>query len=197
MMIIGRKILFSARLWLFCTMALTAQAEETKNWLALDPEKSAGTLAACTLVTPHKIMDDSQGQTEVWLEINPKALTIKTRSDIDTAFNDVGIRVDEKEVILFDEVSNKTNVMFSNAVGPITEEFIRGLNVQVQLRFWPTWPSAGPRTADFSLIGFTKALDDLTGCGTKPQAADENGGQPEKMGGKQSREGNDETGDKI
>jgi hypothetical protein len=171
---------FNARLVLFGALAVAAQAAAAENWSGLDPEKSADPLAACTLVTPHQSMDDSQGQTEVWLEINPKALTVKTKSDIDTAFNDIALKVDDKQPIAFDEVDNKTNVVFSKAIDAITGQFITGLNVRVQLRFWPTWPSTGLKTVDFSLIGFTKAHEGLAGCGTMPP-----------------KEGQNETGNKI
>ena len=32
------------------------------------------------------------------------------------------------------------------------------------LRFWPEWPATGTHSATFSLIGFTKAYGELSGC---------------------------------
>jgi hypothetical protein len=34
----------------------------------------------------------------------------------------------------------------------------------VRLRFWPTWPATGTHSATFSLIGFTRAYEQLAGC---------------------------------
>jgi hypothetical protein len=39
--------------------------------------------------------------------------------------------------------------------------------VQVQLRFWPTWPKTGTHSATFSLIGFTRTHAGLAECRTR------------------------------
>lgn len=127
---------------------------EENNW-QLDEQ------ANCTLVTPKKIMNDGQGETEVWLELNKSSLLIKTKSDIDAEYKDIGIQVDDKAVIPFDSVENTTNALFTQSLNKVIEQFIAGKTTNVQLRFWPTWPTTGIKSQQFSLIGFTRAYENL------------------------------------
>lgn len=190
----------TVRLALLGLLSLGAQAAASDNWSAAKTE-GADRPAACTLVSAHQQMDDTQGQTAVWLEISPTALTVKTGSDIDAEFKDLTIQVDDKDAIPSDALDGKTNVVFSKAADAITQQFIQGVKVRVRLRFWPTWPSQGVRTADFSLIGFTQAYQGLEGCAKQPATpteTDNKAGQdnPKPQEG-QPKEVKDETGDKI
>ncbi len=40
-------------------------------------------------------------------------------------------------------------------------EFKAGLKAQVTLRFWPTWPETGTHSIVVSLLGFTRAWDEM------------------------------------
>lgn len=131
----------------------TTVAEEA-HWLVDEKE-------SCKLITPKKIMNDGQGDTQVWLEITKDSLLIKTKSDIDTEYKDIGIKVDEKDVIPFDSVENTTNALFNQSLDNVIAQFIAGQTANIQLRFWPTWPTTGIKSQSFSLIGFTRAYDSL------------------------------------
>jgi hypothetical protein len=67
-------------------------------------------------------------------------------------------------MILVDSVVRDTNVVFETGALTLVEQFIAGSNATLQLRFWPTWPSTGPKTVEFSLIGFTKAHNQMKEC---------------------------------
>ena len=129
------------------------------NWRqATLEEKESQTLNPCLLLSPKVMINDGQGDTRIWLEMTNKALVLKTKSDIDTAFNDIGIYVDDHALIPLDRVDNAVDVLFEKNIVEITQQFIQGQNVNLQLRFWPTWPSKGVQTAKFSLHRFYKSL---------------------------------------
>ena len=118
----------------------------------------------CYMYTPTKSMDDGQGETSVMLRLDAQTLHVSTRSNIDAEFHDLGISVDDKEMIMADSVVKETDVVFEKDLSVLVEQFIAGRNARLQLRFWPTWPTTGPKTVDFSLIGFTKAHNAMKGC---------------------------------
>jgi len=148
---ITRYLLFLLMIFIITKVTIA----EENNW-QLDEQ------ANCTLVTPKKIMDDGQGETAVWLELNKSSLLIKTKSDIDAEYKDIGIQIDDKAVIPFDSVENTTNALFTQSLDKVIEQFIAGKMANVQLRFWPTWPTTGIKSQSFSLIGFTRAYKSLT-----------------------------------
>lgn len=199
---------FTVPLALLSLLSLGANAAASDNWSAAKTDGGTDRQAACTLVSAHQQMDDTQGQTAVWLEISPTALTVKTGSDIDAEFKDLTLQVDDQDAIPSDALDGNTNVVFSKAADTITQQFIQGVKVRVRLRFWPTWPSQGLRTVDFSLIGFTQAYQGLEGCAKQPatppepdtkaeqsnKAGQDNPPQPQEG---QPKEVKDETGDKI
>ncbi|MFZ1389913.1 MAG: hypothetical protein WBP46_19340 [Thiolinea sp.] len=142
---------------------------EDITWTVADKESEG-----CKLITPKISMDDSQGETKIWLELAKQQLLIKTESELDNAYNDLAIQVDDKESIKSSEIVDKKNLVFKESIKEIIPEFIEGRKVVVNLRFWPTWPSVGIKTISFSLIGFTKAYNELNSCKkdeavTKPQ----------------------------
>ncbi len=127
------------------------------NWRVSDS-------SPCFLFTPVKSIDDGQGQTPVALRLDTNALHVTTNSNIDAEFGDLGISVDGKDMIMIDSVVRETNVVFESEVATLVDQFIAGRNAKLQLRFWPTWPSTGPKTVEFSLMGFTKAHTQMKEC---------------------------------
>ena len=66
-----------------------------------------------------------------------------------------------------DEVVDERTAVFSTRYGELIEDFRRGLRARAQLRFWPTWPKTGTHAVTFGLIGFTRAHEQLPGCGAR------------------------------
>ena len=141
----------------------TLAVEEAENWQRPTvAETESKTLDPCLLLSPKIVIDDGQGETRIWLEMTNKMLVLKTKSDIDTAFNDIGLQIDDKDFIPLDRINNDVDILFEKSIAEIIQQFIHGQNVKLQLRFWPTWPSKGIQTAEFSLLGFTKAYKSLS-----------------------------------
>jgi hypothetical protein len=89
---------------------------------------------------------------------------IVSESTFDAGSGDIGIQVDQKPLVKMDKLQGEKTVVFEGAAAAaLIPEFKLGLKARAQLRFWPTWPVTGPHDAEFSLIGFTKTYDEMTG----------------------------------
>lgn len=143
----------------FSIFTKLAYADDAVNWLLFE-----GDASGCRMQSVKKTMDDGQGETKVWLEFDSKQMIIKTQSEIDSAYNDLSIKVDDKSEIKSTQIVDKNNLVFQSDIKTITEEFIKGKIVKVNLRFWPTWPTTGLKTTEFSLKGFTKVYRSLKPC---------------------------------
>ena len=51
--------------------------------------------------------------------------------------------------------------MYKRQAPLLIDQFKAGLKARVQLRFWPTWPETGTHSVEVSLIGFTKAWEEM------------------------------------
>jgi hypothetical protein len=118
----------------------------------------------CTLVTEEIKLFDGYQDTRLRLSVANGELRVKTESNIDIGFNDVGLSVDGKEFIAADGVADEKQVLFKSSADAVIEQFIRGHSVTVYLRFWPSYPATQRYQARFSLIGFTRAYNDYKVC---------------------------------
>lgn len=76
---------------------------------------------------------------------------------------EVGVQVDKNAFVKMDKLAGDKTVLFDAATNALlVQQFKAGLRARVQLRFWPTWPVTGSHDAEFSLIGFTKAYEEMT-----------------------------------
>ena len=126
---------------------------------------STGLSGQCALVSPVLKINDGQGETKIQLKLNKEQLLVTTDSNIDNTMKDIGLKVDDKVFIYITEVIDTTHVVFGkDRIDEIISQFVPGRRVLIHLRFWPTWPATGVKTAEFSLIGFTKTLKALSQC---------------------------------
>ncbi len=60
-------------------------------------------------------------------------------------------------------------LVFDQNLPELIRQLREGRQATVYLRFWPTWPATQLFPVNFSLIGFSKALDALNqGCRPSP-----------------------------
>jgi hypothetical protein len=144
--------------------AKIATPEAPENWIArriFDPFHNE---TRCVVETPKQKITDGRQDTTIYLRVDGKSLLVLTESNVDLNHPDVGIRVDDGALIKPDKAYLDQNVLFESSAASIISQFKAGLKVDVALRYWPTWPSTGLKTATFSLIGFTRAFARLPGC---------------------------------
>jgi hypothetical protein len=110
------------------------------------------------------INDGYQKVTTQLIVTADNVVQIVSVSTFDGGSGDIGIEVDKNAFVKFDKIIADKTVVFD---GPVTAtliaQFKAGLRARAQLRFWPTWPVTGTHDAEFSLIGFTKAYEEMVG----------------------------------
>ena len=143
-----------------CTAPHDARAE----WTAGD---AAPGLTGCVLETDEVSLFDGYQDTRLRLSIADGAMRVKTESNIDFSFSDVGLAVDGKDFVPADAVVDEKHVLFSSNTEAVLEQFIRGHTVTVYLRFWPSYPATQRFEARFSLVGFTRAYNNYKACNSK------------------------------
>ncbi len=146
-------------------VAVLASHVASANWTAkvdYDPVKDE---SHCVVESPVQTIDDGYQDTEVFLRLDSTTLMVMTRSNVDADNPDAGVRVDKHELIKPDSVYLEQNVVFEKDISNIIEQFKEGRRATFTLKFWPTYPDTGAKTATFSLIGFTKAYAKLPDCG--------------------------------
>ena len=142
-----------------CFMSATALAE----WSV---DKTAG----CALDTGETRIFDGYQDTTLELSVTETGLLVRTESNIDMGFADVGLAVDGGEFVPADTVVDERHVLFSKHSDAILEQFVRGRSVKLYLRFWPSYPATQRYEASFSLIGFTRTFNDYKQCRDNPPA---------------------------
>ena len=115
----------------------------------------------CMLHSETQTIPDGYGETPVSLVFNGEALLVVMESHIDTGFADLELLVDEQASIKTTKVAKQIIVIFDNDLAALIDQFKKGHETTVYLRFWPTWPATQRFPAKFSLKGFTKAYNDF------------------------------------
>lgn len=153
-----------AKLFLVAVAVLAIQ-DASADWMAkaaYDPVKDE---SHCVVESPVQTIDDGYQDTEVFLRLDSTTLMVMTRSNIDTDDPDIGVRVDKYELIGPDRVYLEQNIVFEKEISKIVQQFKEGRRATFTLKFWPSYPDTGTKTATFSLLGFTDAYADMPNCG--------------------------------
>jgi len=118
----------------------------------------------CRLESDKAALNDGYQQTSAQLLVTAIEVRVVSESTFDGSAGDLLIEVDRNEPVKADGLSGEKTVIFKNA-SSLIPQFKAGLKARVQLRFWPSWPETGSHSATVSLIGFTKAWDEMQdGC---------------------------------
>ncbi len=134
---------------------------------AAPAEKDAWTLTkvqggGCRLDSVKASLSDGYQTTSAQVRVTPSEIRVVSESTFDESKGDLKIQVDKNEAVKADGLDGAKVVVFKGpAVGPLIGQFKAGLKAQVTLRFWPTWPETGTHPVVVSLLGFTKAWDEM------------------------------------
>ena len=151
---------------MFAALCITPHATRAA-WFSDDKEPG---ITGCILETEDISLFDGYQETRLRLSVADGKLLVKTESNIDLSFSDVGLAVDGKNFIPADGVTDEKHVLFVSDTDAMFEQFIRGRTVTVHLRFWPTYPATQSYKARFSLMGFTRAYNNYKECLNKTQS---------------------------
>jgi hypothetical protein len=109
------------------------------------------------------INDGYQKVTAQILVTANNVVQVVSESVFDGGSGDIGVQVDKDAFVKSDKLATEKMVVFETGAAILIPQFKAGLRARAQLRFWPTWPVTGTHDADFSLIGFTKAYEEMAG----------------------------------
>ncbi|HSP18952.1 MAG TPA: hypothetical protein VLQ79_05535 [Myxococcaceae bacterium] len=132
-----------------------------------EKEKDAWTLtkvegAGCRLSSDKTSLSDGYQTTGVQVRVTASEVRVVSESTFDGSKGDLSIQVDKNEAVKADGLEGEKVVVFKGpAAASLVAQFKAGLKAQVQLRFWPTWPETGTHSVVLSLIGFTRAWDEM------------------------------------
>ena len=133
---------------------------------ATEKEKDAWTVTkvqggGCRLDSDKTSVSDGYQTTSVQVRVTPNEVRVVSESTFDEGKGDLLIEVDKNEAVKADGLDGAKTVVFKTGAGSLINQFKAGLKGRVQLRFWPTWPETGTHSVVVSLIGFTKAWDEM------------------------------------
>jgi hypothetical protein len=122
----------------------------------------------CRLESAVATISDGYIETPVRLELRDDAFFVVTESNLDLGDPGLGLRIDRDPVVPVAEPVGKTGARLAGDPDELVPRMIRGQQAELLLKFWPTWPETGVKTAPFSLIGFTKVYRQLEDCAAEP-----------------------------
>jgi len=118
----------------------------------------------CMILSEKMFIRDPQGITNLQFIITKNYLYIKTDSNIDSSYQNIGLRVDNSKTIRFDKVIKRNSVRFNNFKKRHSTLLNNGRKVRVTLGFWPTWPKTRTRSTAISLSGYNAAESKFNHC---------------------------------
>jgi hypothetical protein len=138
-----------------------AAAEE---WAVKSVARTDGPGTRCVVESTRESLSDGYQTTTAYVTVDTRSVVVTTGSNLDASFSDIGLVVDQDQLVPLDSLAGKKTALFDTKHDRLVERFKAGARLRVQLRFWPEWPATGTHSATFSLIGFTKAYGALAGC---------------------------------
>ncbi|HPF60137.1 MAG TPA: hypothetical protein P5149_14575 [Candidatus Competibacteraceae bacterium] len=164
-----RNLIVQPRYWLVIAAGLSglamAPAWANPAWTAVIRPDPVTRQSRCLLVSETLITPDGYDSTPVFLALDGMSLRIVTESELDVSFNDLRLDVDIEPPVYSNKLIQKTILVFDHDIPKLIEQFRKGKQTTVHLRFWPTWPATQSFPVQFNLIGFSKAHDSFThGC---------------------------------
>jgi len=140
-----------------CLVGTTVRADAS-NWSRQLRNSPIDGENDCVLTSKTKSLFDGYQNTRVHLELDAKGLEVISDSNLDFGGKlPLGVTVDGGDFFPADGLDGETRLRFSHDFDLLVQDFIKGIDARLRLRFWPTWPATGDKTIDFSLMGFAKA----------------------------------------
>ena len=143
-------------------MLLTAAtAPASAEWTVKPAEGPGG---RCILESSRYSLPDGYQQTSVFFAVTPKSVALISAAPLDAGSSDIGLKVDKEAFLRMDRLEGTKTALFDASYEQVVAQFKAGTQARVQLRFWPTWPATGTHSTTVSLIGFTRAYEEFSGC---------------------------------
>ena len=132
-----------------------------ENWVLKREKEHAG---QCALFYQEQMMNDGQGKTPVHLVIGNRSILFKTRSNIDLAYQQTGIALDQQAQLPIESIHKDTAIVYEKSYPDIVEAMKSAQQLTLTLGFWPTWPVTQTHNLGFDISDFSLAFDALKLC---------------------------------
>jgi len=148
---------------ILCPVLLGLAPPEPPSAWRLTKTNEGGTVK-CRMESEKAPVNDGYQNVSARILVTPDGVVqIVSESTFDAGSGDIGIQVDTRPLVKMDKLQGEKTVVFTEAAPTLIPQFKAGLRARAQLRFWPTWPVTGTHDAEFSLIGFTKTYEEMSG----------------------------------
>jgi hypothetical protein len=155
---VGRALGFASSLLL---LGAAPAPEPVSTWHV--QRVTEGGTVKCRIESEKAPVNDGYQKVTAQIIVTPNnVVQIVSESNFDGGSGDIGVQVDKNVFVKFDKVIGDKVAVFETSAPILIPQFKAGLRARAQLRYWPTWPVTGTHDADFSLIGFTKAYEEMT-----------------------------------
>jgi len=134
------------------------------DWVVKTVPRTGGPGTQCVAESVRVELSDGYQTTTAYLTVDRQSVTVTSVSSLDGGNRDIGVVVDQGNLIQMDRLAGPKSAVFATTYAQLISQFRAGREARVQLRFWPEWPATGVHSATFSLIGFTKAYGEMSGC---------------------------------
>jgi hypothetical protein len=158
-----KSIWMVGRTLLLAPLLLAAAPPEPVSTWRMQSVPEGGTVKCRIESEKVQVNDGYQKVTAQIVVTDANVVRIVSESTFDGSAGDIGVQVDKNAFVKMDKLGGDKTVLFEASATTLIPQFKAGLRARAQLRFWPSWPVTGTHDAEFSLIGFTKAYEEMTG----------------------------------
>ncbi len=145
-------------------LPFAAHADSIDNWKVIFSEGPASRKKTCLMTSKTLTMQDGQTGTPVYLIYNGNIFFAKTHSNIDISYSGTGLKIDGHTQHPISVLYRKTNAAFTSHPLKIRNEFITGLDAELTLGFWPSWPKTSSFSVHFDLREFSNTYKRFLNC---------------------------------
>ena len=150
---------------------LTPQTSEEKfpmsfggNWFLNKSPDLSSSKNECFITSKIIKLFDGYTDTKFFLRIFSTEIQIKTDSNIDLSYPEVGIHVDTQVAHQIMHLTTTNTATVNEHYRELINQLLNGQQVTIKLGFWPTWPITKTRSIQYDLEGFNSAYQMLQTC---------------------------------
>lgn len=133
---------------------------EFGNWVIAE---SRNTQDQCVLRTKAQKLEDGAGGTPIYLEINGKQLSVRTKSDIDLSYPGSALVIGSSGYT-FEGINKDTDAFIEAKLNQAINDLKLNEAADITLGFWPTWPRTTTHTTTIDISNAELALKGLAHC---------------------------------
>jgi len=118
----------------------------------------------CALSYRKVVMEDGQGETPVFVIITHDEVLFKTKSNIDVAYKQTGLTIDDLPQLPIEKLYNDFSITYKTQYQTVVDRMKMGEQFVLTLGFWPSWPVTHTYSISLGLGEFSAAQQALMTC---------------------------------